>query len=136
MSELLNHPAVVSAISVVFTLLVMGVFWIFKKRKLDFDFLLPTVTTIIEAIFGNAGATNPGLAVRDEVGKRLSQEDLAILSKRLATDDPIQTVYDTITNPARASGEKDGSSWIRQVASGLGASAISGLAKGLAKKMF
>ncbi len=136
MSELLNNPAVISAISVTFTLLVMGAFWIFKKRKLDFDFLLPTVTTIIEAIFGNAKATNPALAVRKEVTARLSQAEMAKLSKRLATNDPIQTVYDTITNPARASGEKDGSSWIREVASGLGASAISGLAKGLANKLF
>ena len=136
MGELFNHPAVVSAISVIFTLLIMGAFWIIKKQKLNFDFLLPTVTTIIEAIFANAKATNPALAARQEVETRLSQEELARLSKRLATNDPVQTIYNTITNPARESGEKDASSWIRQIASGLGASAISGLAKGLAKKLF
>lgn len=136
MSELLNNPAVISAISVSITLLIMGAFWLIKKRKLNFDFLLPTVTTIIEAIFGNAKATNPALATRNEVISRLSQAEMAKLAKRLATNDPIQKIYDTITKPARESGEKDGSSWIRQIASGLTTSAISGLAKGFAKKLF
>lgn len=117
-------------------MMLIGVFYLIKKRWLNLDALLPTVTTIIEAIFANAKATNPALATKQEVVTRLSQADLAQLSKRLATNDPIQTIYDTITNPARESGEKDGSSWIRQVASGLGVSAISGLAKGLAKKLF
>ncbi len=136
MSELLNNPAVVSAISVFVTLLIMGAFWLIKKRKLDFDFLLPTVTTIIEAIFGNAKATNPAMAARQEVTARLSQAEMAKLSRRLATNDPVQKIYDTITNPARESGEKDGSSWIREVATGLTTSAISGLARGFAKKLF
>jgi len=136
MNDIFTYPAVISATSVLFTLLIMGAFWLFKKKKLNFDFLLPTVTTIIEAIFGNAKATNPAEAVREEVNARLSQAELAILSKRLATNDPIQSIYDTITQPAREAGEKDGSSWIRQIASGLGASAIAGLAKGLTKKLF
>ena len=136
MSELMSHPAVISATSVFFTLLVMGAFWLFKKKKLNFDFLLPTITTIVQSIFGNAQATNPAEAVKEDVNMRLSKEELALLSRRLGTHDPIQKIYDTITIPAREAGEKDGSNWIRQVASGLTNSAIAGVARGLTKKLF
>ncbi|MFA7057594.1 MAG: hypothetical protein WC155_08565 [Candidatus Cloacimonadales bacterium] len=136
MNDIFTYPAVISATSVFFTLLIMGFFYLIKKRWLSLDSLLPTVTTIIEAIFANAKATNPAEAVRQEINIKIPQRDLANLSKRLATNDPIQKIYDNITEPAREAGEKDASSWIKQLASGLGASAIAGLAKGLTKKLF
>ena len=136
MNDIFTYPAVISATSVLFTLLIMGFFYLIKKRWLSLDSLLPTVTTIIEAIFANAKATNPAEAVRQEINIKIPQRDLANLSKRLATNDPIQKIYDNITEPAREAGEKDASSWIKQLASGLGASAIAGLAKGLTKKLF
>lgn len=136
MTELMSHPAVITATSVIVTLLVMGAFWLFKKKKMNFDFLLPTITTIIQSIFGNAQADNPAEAVKADINSRLSKKELALLSRHLATHDPVQTIYNTITNPARESGEKDGSNWIKQVASGLTNSAIAGLARGLTKKLF
>lgn len=136
MSELMSHPAVITATSVIVTLLVMGAFWLFKKKKMNFDFLLPPITTIIQSIFGNAQATNPAEAVKADINSRLSKEELALLSRHLATHDPVQKIYETITIPAREAGEKDGSNWIKQVASGLTNSAIAGLARGLTKKLF
>ncbi|MBI9113216.1 hypothetical protein [Maridesulfovibrio ferrireducens] len=135
MSELLNHPAVVSAISVVVTMIIIGVVYLIRKKMLSIDTVLPTVQRVIEAILGASRYEHPALQIEKEI-KNIPSAEMAKLAKKLATDNPVQKVYDIVTEPARRAGEQDGSGWLKNLATGLGRTAMTGLAQGLAKKLF
>jgi hypothetical protein len=135
-NQIVNIPEVIGALSVLGTVLVMVVFYLFKKKVLSFDTLHPTISMITQMIIASAGETNPKEEVTRKVNKLIPADEMALLSKKLSTEDPVQKIYDKITQPAKRAGIEDGSKWVKELGTGLAETGVKALADGLVKKWF
>ncbi len=133
-------PEFMMTLGVLGTILIQVLVYLVRKKVIKFNSIYPTISTILEGIIaGGARATNPADAKKiaeKHVRRFTSQAELALLSKKLATNDPVQSIYNTVTKEAEKTGEKDGSKWLKDLGTGLATSGIKALASGLAKKLF
>ncbi len=66
--------------------------------------------------------------------QKIPENIQTVVSKKLKCKptEAVQEVYDRLTEDARSEGVEDGSSWLKQMVSGLGQAAVGGLARSLA----